>query len=439
MSARTLGRAAHVVLTAGLVTAMVAACGTQFQEDETGDDAATAQDVTLTYWSAWNIGEPQQEIFERLAADYTDETGIEIDVRYLGRDVTTNLINALGTGTGPDLFDAGTRNILDLHERGFVANLDGLLDQEVPGDGGTVGETLAPSIVAAGSSEDGLAILPTYITSSGIWFNAARFPELQEQPPATWEDFIALLDELKANGEVPLGADGSVSGYNMFWFLQAMMRNGGPGSLRALGEDAENWNSDHVLASAQMVQQLVDGGYFQQDYMGTQFPAAQVAWANDEYAFMLNGSYMGGETAELQAEGFEASTFVFPMVDGGYPTIDVTASGLAVNAASENSEAATDFLAFAAQEEYQALYSTEAGFMAAHTAVEVPPALGPLAEAIAAAEVTTGSNDLAPATNPGWWSDVMNPLDDALFSGSISAEEFVAQGYEQTATYLENN
>lgn len=425
----------RVVIAAAAAGLLLTACGTQFQD--TPDDDAPSEDVTLTYWAAWNTGEPQQEIFDRIAADYTEATGVSFDVRYLGRDVTTNLINALGTGSGPDLFDAGTRNLLDFADRGFFADLGPLLEAEMPDGSGAVVDTLADGTIQAATIDDQLAILPTYVTTNGMWFNAARFPELVASPPATWDDFIDLLDAQVADGLVPVGADGSVSGYNVFWFYQSMMRTGGPGSLRTLAEDPAAWDEDHVLQSAQMVQQLVDGGYLQPDYMGTVYPAAQLAWANDDYSFMLNGSYMGGETQDQQVEGFEASTFPFPMIEDGYPTVELTVSGLAANADSENLEAATDFFAFAAQREYQELWASEAGFISAHRDVPAPTALQPLADAVNSADVITGSADLAGALHPTWWNDILLPLSDQLFSGALTAEEFVAEGREQTATYVQ--
>lgn len=423
----------------GLTAAMLSACGTRFQDEPDTTTPAAAEDITLTYWSMWNEGEPQHQIFEQLREDFTAETGIEIDVRYLGRQVGDNLVNALGTGTGPDLYDMSNQGLSDYHNRGFVTDLDPLLEMEIPGEGITVGETIAPGIIDAASTPDGLGILPTHVTSNAMWFNATRFPEFTEDPPATWDEFIAVLDEIKADGEVPLGADGSVAGYNLFWFYQGLMRHGGPGALRELGEDPENWTQGHVRAAADMVEQLVQGDYFQQDYMGTQYPAAQVAWANDEYAFMLNGTYMGGETAELEAEGFEAYTFMFPMVEGGKSTIEITPTGLAISADSEYTDAAMEFLAFAAKKEYQGMYSTEAGTISARTDVEAPPSLGPVAEAIAQADTVTGSADGASSANPGWWNDIMLPLSNELFSGSIEAEEFIAEGQIRTAEYLANN
>lgn len=413
---------------------MLSACGTQFQDEP--EPSTETEDVTLTYWAAWNMGEPQQEIFDRIAADYEESTGTSFEVRYLGREVTTNLINALGTGSGPDLYDAGSRNLADFHERGFLADLNPLLERELPDGAGTVADTLAASVVDAASTDDGVALLPTYVTSNGIWFNAARFPDVAETPPQTWNDFISLLESQQQEGLVPIGADGSVSGYNAFWFYQSMMRTGGPGSLRGLAEDAANWDEGYVLESAQMVEQIVDAGYVQEGYMGSTYPAAQLSWANDEVSFMLNGSYMGGEVQDQMAEGFEASTFLFPMTPDGYPTIELTVSGLAVNADSENIEPATDFLAFAAQQQYQELWASEAGFMSAHSEVPAPEPLQPLAEAIQTAEVTTGSADFASAQHPTWWNDVLLPLSDQLFAGSLSAEEFVAEGREQTESYL---
>ncbi|WP_185975702.1 ABC transporter substrate-binding protein [Tessaracoccus rhinocerotis] len=423
-----------VVALAGVLA--LSGCGTRFQDDA-GDDPTVQQDVTLTYWAAWSEGEPQQVIMDAIIEDFTAETGVEVDVQYMGRQVTQSLINALATGEGPDLFDAGTRNIMDFQARGFLADLDPLLDREVPGEGVPVSETIADSVIESSQADGKLAILPTYINSNAIWFNAGRFPELRETPPQTWDELIALFDEHKAQGLVPIGADGTVSGYNVFWIFQSLVQLGGPGTMRELAEDTANWDAPEVLEAAKRVQQLVEGGYLDDTYMGSKYPDAQNRWANDEYSFMLNGSYMGGETTDQQAEGFEADTFLFPG-EGDNQVIEVTANGLAVSADTEEMDAALDFLSYAAKSDHQTLWSTEAGFIGARSDVEPPASLISLYEHIQQADPdqVTGAHDLAAATHPQWWNDIFLPANDALFSGELTAEAFIARGKEDTATFL---
>ncbi|GAB3815131.1 extracellular solute-binding protein [Tessaracoccus terricola] len=430
---RRFGMTGAVLALAGALA--LSGCGTRFQEDAPGDDPSVQEDVTLTYWAAWSEGEPQQIIMDQVIQDFTAETGIEVDAQYMGRQVTQTLINSLATGEGPDLFDAGTRNIRDYDERGFLADLDALLDKEVPGEGGTVGETFADSVIESSRADGKLAILPTYINSNAIWFNAARFPELRDNPPQSWDELIALFDEHKAQGLVPVGADGTVAGYNVFWIFQNLVQLGGPGTMRALAEDVANWDAPEVIEAARRVQQLVDGGYLDGTYMGSKYPDAQNRWANDEYSFMLNGSYMGGETTDQQAEGFEADTFLFPGEDGNQ-VIEVTANGLAVSAATEHMDAALDFLSYAAKGEHQEMWATEAGFIGARSDVEPPSALVSLYAHVQEADQVTGAHDLAAATHPEWWNDIFLPASDALFSGEIDAEAFVARGKEETATFL---
>lgn len=417
---------------AALSAVTLTACGTKI----TGQASATKASGKISYWAAWNMGEPQQIILDNVVQKFSAESGVEVEVKYLGRQVTQNLINALGNGEGPDLFDAGTRNIADFSARGFLANLDPLMKMEIPNSKEEVGATFSDNVLKAASSDKGVSILPTYINSNAIWFNAERFPELVNNPPKTWDAFIALLDQQRSKGLTPLGSDGTVPGYNVFWLFQSLMTTAGPGSLRALAIDAANWDKPAVLQAAQMVQKIARGGYIQPGYMGTKFPDAQNRWATNEFSFMLNGSYMGGETAKQQSEKFQANTFLFPKVPGGFSTVEVTASGIAANAKSKNLDAALAFLAFAAHKDYQSLYATKAGFLAARADVAQPKPLLSLFAAIESAEKTTGALDLAAALHPAWWNDILLPLDDKLFSGSITAEEFVAQGKKLTTTFL---
>src|SRR6185437_4420632 len=108
--------------------------------------------------------------------------------------------------------------------------------------------------------------------------------------------------------------DGDIAGYNSAWFSNLMIHSGGPGSLYKIAADKTGaaWDSPAVLAAAQKVQALAQGGYLINGYNASKWPAQQQAWANGGADLLLNGSWIPTETGTYAAKDFQYSSFPFP-------------------------------------------------------------------------------------------------------------------------------
>jgi ABC-type glycerol-3-phosphate transport system substrate-binding protein len=439
MSASRATRIARVVIASGAILATAVAlsgCGTKTGG---GSTASSAANTTLTYWSTWSKGEPQQKIFADIITDFTKSTGVKVEVKWLGRDGLATIENALAVGDGPDIYDSGTDHIAEYRSKKDVGSLTAVLNDTIPGEDKKVKDVLSSSVISASSDSTGLGLIPHTIISTGMWFDAAANPQYVTTPPATFDDFLAEAKKIKAGGQAPIAQDGNINFYNAYWFYWLQMRNGGPGTLSALGGDASAWDDPSVLASAQDVQKLVDAGLFEKDYMGTEYPAAQNAWASGKNTFELNGSWLSSETAKTAKSGFEPETFPFPSVPGGHDSVDVGTLGWSIAAQSKNATEAGKFLAFSLQDKYITRISTEALNIPARSDVKAPAALQTLADSINSATEVNKTYDEAPALHSGWWNDVFLPLDDKLIAGKITANQFVTDGKKQTADYIANN
>ncbi|MFV0428520.1 MAG: ABC transporter substrate-binding protein [Arachnia sp.] len=424
------------VALAASTSLMLTACGQRVNQPASSSQATQAATTTeFSYWSSWSEGEPQQQVIAGIISDFEAETGIAVDVRWLGREYVTTVNNANAVGDGPDLYDNATDHIADFRSREGIGDIEAVLDLEVPGEGVTVGDVLPPAVIQASSDAEGLGMIPYVTISTSMWFDAAAHPEWVDSPPQSVDELITSFGDLREAGMTPVAQDGTVNFYNAYWIYWLLMRHGGPGTLSGLGESPENWDDPAVLAAAQDLQRIVDAEPFQADFMGTTYPAAQNAWANGEMALNLNGSWLASEVGPNAPEGFEPSTFAFPMVPGGSDTVEVGAQGWTINAEAPNAGAAAEFLAFALQASYQQEYTDQTSSMAAREGIDAPPALVTLQQRIQEATTVNATYDSAPAQHAGWWNDVFLPLSDKLISGQIDAATFVADGKAATADY----
>lgn len=414
------------VLTVGALAFGLAACGKK------NSDGAAAQQETLVYRSSWGADEPQAKIFKSILDDFAKETGAKVDVEFVGRNGTTNLPTEIASGRGPDLFDTATDNLLTWETQNLVAPLDDVLGAQVPGEGKTVGEVLPQAVQQASSSSKGLRIIPHTVISTAVWYDAAAHPGLD---PKSWDDFIAYLDQAKKAGRVPIGQDGTINFYNVYWFYSLLVRANGAGSLAALAADPAAWDRPEVLEAAKRVEQLAKGGYFQKNFMATKFPAAQDAWAQGRYDLNINGTWLASEVKPKLGAKVKVASFQLPA--GGQNSVEVGTLGWSVNAKAKNMATAKKFLAFAVQSKYLTRISGEALNIPSRPDVPAPEHLLAVQRAVSEATATHRTYDDA-AADKTWWNDLFLPLQDRLLSGKADAAAFVKQGKEKTAGYLAN-
>ena len=428
------GRIRRRIPLTGVAIAIVAAlgagaCGTK----ETGDKKGAHP--TITYWSSWLATEPQAVVFAQGLADYEKATGVTVNVKWLGRDYVNEVKMAGAVGKAPDVYDDASDHIGDFRAHGLVADLSGALAMPIPKEGDKVGDVLPALALKSSSDGTGLAMIPYTVISSGIWFDAATHPDWAANPPATFDDLLAAAQKIKAAGHPPFAQDGTVNGYNAYWIYWLLMRHGGPGTMAALGKSPAGWDNPAVLAAARDVERLVKAGLFEPDYMATKYPAAQNQWASRAEDMNINGTWLNSETAKYQVSGFQARMFQFPTVPGGTDSVEIGTLGWSVNPKSPNLGTAESFLAFMEQKQYMSQISTKALNIPARSDVPAPETLLAAQKAIVGATSFQPTADGAPSLYSGWWNDVFLPLDDQLFSGKITAQQFVSTGKSQTASY----
>ncbi|WP_170222841.1 ABC transporter substrate-binding protein [Nonomuraea turkmeniaca] len=403
----------------------LAACGKK-------NSGETAAQESLSYRSSWGAAEPQAKIIKTLFDDFAKETGAKVDLKFVGRTGNENLNAEMASGQGPDLFDTTTGDIETLTAQNLISPLGDVEAAQVPGEGKTVKDVLPEPVRRASSGKNGLAYLPHTIISTAVWYNAAEHPGLN---PQTWEEFIAFLDESKKAGRTPIGQDGTIAFYNVFWFYSLLVGANGAGSLAELAKDPANWDKPQVLDAAEKVEQLAKGGYLQRDFMATKFPAAQNAWAQGTYDLNINGTWLASEVQPQLTPGFKVASFQVPA--GGKKSIEVGTLGWAVNAKGKNVATAKKFLAFALQKKYMEQFSTVALNIPSRGDVPAPAHMADVQKAVLEAKETHLSYDYAGADKT-WWGDMFLPLSDKLISGKIDAATFIREGKKRTADHLAN-
>lgn len=422
-------------LLAGALVALSACSG--------GGDTATEPGATpekpesISYWSMWKEGEAQQLVLADAVASWEAETGITVDVEWQGRGVVQKLTPALNTNKVPDIVDGAYNSLAPiLATSGQAASMQMAYDTEV--DGEKVGDLIPEKYLTADSklnTEDGEPwLMPYSISSEAIWFNAAEHPEWVDNPPSTWDEFMTTLDEVKAGGTAPIAIDGDIAGYNAAWFGSQIINEGGPGSMEKLitSEDGSAWDEPQVLEIAQRLEALASGGYFISGYNASKFPAQQQAWASNDAAMLLNGSWIPAETGTYVADGFEFGSFPIPSnSDEKFARAEFT--GYIIPVKSKNQEWASSLAAHVMSKSVQDAWGTEAKQIPVREDAETAP------EAASVIDNLKNADAVYPALDgtffSGYTDKVFFPINNELVMGKISAEEFISQMKQANIDY----
>lgn len=418
---RVVALAATAVLAAG--------CSAPVEQDGGGDSDK------IVYWSMFSKGEPMQQILQECTDRFMEDTGINVEINWAGRDILTKLQGALNANQQVDIVDHSNdrvRNAVVVNDRAL--KLDSYLQQPPYGEEeGTWLETFKPGAIEAFSEDDGTYMIPREVYVSGMWYNVEMLAEAGIEPTTTgmtWDEFLQVLETIEREyPEVsPLGADGNIDFYNNWWFSYLSIRLAGVEGFRnaAYDETGESWRKPEFLKAARMVRELQDRGYFQEGFEGSVFPAAQVQFVNGEIGMMLMGAWLPKEMEDQAPEGFNMNVFAFPNVEGGEGNnlVEYWSNVFAVLKDSPNPDDAVRWVKFIMSPEGCGNKIAEAGWPVPLEKVEVPETHKGQAEIVEEYDVMGqrgGLND----DIPDYMTGVLNLCNDRFFQLQIGPEEFI--------------
>jgi raffinose/stachyose/melibiose transport system substrate-binding protein len=335
LSRRSLLRLAGV----GAGAVLLGGCG--------GDDGTDSDgNQTIEWWHISN-NDPGMTMFANMAKKFSDQNAnVKINVSPLQNDAfKTKLGTVNQAGDPPDLFHTWGGGVLAQQaEAGLVKDIS----SEVSG------LSLIPNAVDAYTIEGKSYGFPVDVGMIGFWYNKDLFAKAGiAAPPATWAEFLAAVQALKASGATPLALAGKDKWPGHYYWAYLAMRVAGPDALNQAAEDKSFANPDFVTAG-QHLKDLVDLQPFQKGFLGASYdtPDGQAASMGNGLAAMeLMGQWAPSvqetSSASTQGLGDKLGFFTFPAVDGGKgsPT-DAFGGGNGIAVGRNAPPAAIDFVKY---------------------------------------------------------------------------------------------
>ena len=308
-----LGTAATVGLTAPLLTACV-----------TGGGSTTTTATTGNKSDQNPLGVPSGSPLEVVifkggyGDDYAKAAETTYQKRYPAAKIDHKGIQKVGealqprfvANTPPDVVDdsgAGRLDIATLAESKQLTDLAQLLDAPSWDDPKVkVRDTLIPGVVDDGTFSGTCLTLNYTYTVWGLWYSKPLFAKNGWTYPSTWDDMLALCEQIKKAGVAPWTYQGKYPEYINDPLLSMAAKLGGQDVLKAVDNLEPNaWHGDALKSAATAFADLAGKGYIMSGSEALSHTEAQAAWCQGKAAIIPCGSWLESEQKGVTPAGFD--------------------------------------------------------------------------------------------------------------------------------------
>lgn len=370
------------------------------------------EEVTLTIW----VDTLFAPAIEEISRAFTEEYGVEVVVQPMSMDdVREQTLIAGPAGEGPDLIEGPHDWVGALVEGGILAALD-LGEKE---------DLFLPAAIQAFTYEGKVYGMPLITENVALFRN----PDLVPEAPKTWDELIAVCEEVEAEGVEYCLLLQQGDAYHFFPIQTSF-----GGYVFGLNPDG-TYNPDDVgidspgsLAAAEWLDMMVKEGHIQ---AGVDFDTARSLFAEGEAAFYITGPW---NLPYFQEAGAHYAISPIPAgTEEAKPFLGVR--GFMVNALGEQPVLAQTYLTefWAAEgpmQEYYEATKKQIAFLAVREAL-VDPDIAGLAEAGLNAMPMPAIPEMA-----AFWTAMGDAITIVLQQQADPVEAFQTAG-EQMRTLIE--
>lgn len=258
----------------------------QDKETETTGEAPGESAASTGVVLEWETTATSEKIptYEEIIADFTAQTGIEVELVTPGSDYETVMKTRMASGDLPDIWETHGWSVVRYSDYLAALNDAAWYDR--------VDESILPVI---SDKEDKIYCLPLTVAINTITYNKNVFEKagVDAYSILTWEDFEQACEKIKAAGITPIycgNKDSSTIAQlcesipPSFLTLSCVEDNQAAALKDGSFDFAAYWTP-----IAEMVDGWMQAGYFNEDILTSDNDAACQALANDECGMVFGG------------------------------------------------------------------------------------------------------------------------------------------------------
>lgn len=225
-------------------------------------------------------------------------------------------------GSPPDVIDnsgAGSLDEAALVAEGQLADLSDLVAAPAfDTEGATFAETLVPGSQESGVFDGVQYILNWALSAYGIWYSSTFMDENGYEYPQTWDDMLALCEEIKGSGvAAPWVTTGVHPQYmRQFVFDQMVWKRDPQAILNIENLEPDAWRAPAVTEVLEAIYQLAERGYLLEGWEGLDHVQSQNEWLQGRAVFLPCGTWLENEMKDSIPENFNMVLAPTPSLPG---------------------------------------------------------------------------------------------------------------------------
>ena len=202
-------------------------------------------------------------IYKQVAEAFEKATGAKVELT-VSKTIDQELTPQVAAGNFPDVVFMGVGGKTGFTDK-FVQNkslepLNDILKITNKGETTTVGDKLLPGMVGNLTTnpydDDRLMLAPTFMAPAGLVYNKTLFKKNGWTLPATWDEFFALGDEVKAKG-VSLFTYPTAGYFDTFFFALLSSIGGDDYFKKVMSYEKNIWTGSEATQALNLVGKLL--------------------------------------------------------------------------------------------------------------------------------------------------------------------------------------
>ncbi|MTW84360.1 extracellular solute-binding protein [Virgibacillus dakarensis] len=243
-------------------------------------------------------------------------------------DIPQIISTRISAGDDEEMFDLFNRDptggIVPLAKAGKLEPLDDLWEEQLPDKDASVKDMMMNGLYESVDRIEGVSYqIPTSASVGGLFFNKNLFKQKDwNQNPQTWDEFTALLEQIKSDGITPITFPGMYPVYHDWAFgdVESFEIADMNGNAEEHIKNYQNFEGDIFTnpATVERWERIYDLGkkeYFHEGLPALSHTQSQMQVLNGDVAMVSTGSHVENEMKNATPEDFEWGYMSVPFVD----------------------------------------------------------------------------------------------------------------------------
>lgn len=284
--------------------------------------SVSAQSRVVIRWWHINTNPPEQEFWQTIADEFmAANPNVTIEITVLENEAfKSRLVTVMQSGDAPDIFQSWGGGVLwKFADAGLVRNIAPEMDAN---DGEWRNSFSAQAALDLYGQKGETYGVPWTWGAVGMFYNKALFEQAgldPEDPPVTWDEFVAAVEALKEAGITPISLGGKDKWPGHFWWVYFAIRLGGEEAFLNAYNRTGSFADEPFVKAGEYLRQLVDMGAFPENFMGLTYGDQFTLTANRGAAMELMGQWAPNlyNNAVEGGLGDDLGWFPFPIIPEG--------------------------------------------------------------------------------------------------------------------------